>query len=183
MISRISAFFGCAGPDSTTLWSGCTELTCGVHPANNPAGSAHQPWLTCQRWRCLAAAAAVQQPPLLRGVAWRPERRTEGLSAGKIVACRSMVKYNLLPNGVEDAARSSAELIMSYTNMSPSVSTHFSKANPSSSVVRSHHSIAIAMSPSVNIVPLISSRRFVACLTTPLPRKWSMPASTTRPTQ
>ena len=74
-------------------------------------------WSTMPGMSKIALAAGGGGSAAASTDARRPERRTAGLYAGAIVACCFMVKcspsHAPFSNGVDDAARSSVELMMS----------------------------------------------------------------------
>ena len=100
----------------------CTFMSHVHVPSAHPTGLADL---------CVSTLADTSKIPLPNAgwattstAARRPERRTTGLKAGAIaeMACSSMVKRSPSSKGVEDAARSSVELIMFGIDASPSVS-------------------------------------------------------------
>jgi len=121
-----------------------------AQPTNNPDGSPHphaQPQGSPRSHLLTSSAGGGADAST---AAYLPERRTGGgsggLNAGSIGFSRAIVKCSPLSSGVDDAARSSVELMMSCTDESPSVSSHFSKRSPShSSATRWYHWMAAAV--------------------------------------
>ena len=74
-------------------------------------------WSTLPGMSKIALAAGGGGSAAASTDARRPERRTAGLNAGATVACCFIVKcspsHGPFSNGVDDAARSSVELMMS----------------------------------------------------------------------